>query len=212
VVQAKRARLRAQHAARAHPVEQPRARHFRKQLVAQHSQLGDLNVRGNARVVGERHVHPPRGQLGCERRDLTRGRVHDQADVRLRRGDVDQFVDVQQLVRNGGDLVGRHHPRAQSQQQRQLHRDRYHPQAPAWDRPDPAGRLQHHVHGRRRAGFGGVLRLRALRVSVQCARLLRGEARLHLLAQLVRVVGQAQQVERRHRSRVQARVTDGQTV
>ena len=40
----------------------------------------------------------------------------------------------------------------------------------------------------------------------------KGEARLHVLAQLVGVIGQPQQIEIRHRARVQTRVTHRQPV
>ena len=121
--------------------------------------------------------------------------------------DADEWMDMQELGRHRGHLVGGHHPRAQPEQEHQLGRERHQPQSPERDRPHPSWRLQHHLDG------GGAVRVgQGVLATVGPRRATGGEARLDVRAQLVGVVGQAQQVKRGHRARVQARVADRQTV
>jgi hypothetical protein len=211
VAQPQRTRLRAQRRARAHPVEQRRPGHLGKQLVAQRMQRLDALARGYPRVIGEGNVDSLGGQLGRDRCDVCPGRMHDQADVWLRGGDVDEFVNVQQLVRDRGHLVGRGHPRSHQHQQRELRRKRGHAQAPAWNRLHPARRAQHHVNRLRVCvGDGTAVRI----TDGAICRRGKGirEACLHVGAQLVGVVGQPQEVERCHRAGVQPGVADRQPV
>lgn len=118
-----------------------------------------------------------------------------------------EFVDVQDLGRDGGHLVGREHPRANPDQQRQLARQRHRAQPPAWNRPHAPWRLQNEVHGLRLLDAGTLV----LHAGASPGRS-SGEARLHVRAQLLAVVGEAHEVEPRHRARVQARVADRQAV
>ena len=106
-------------------------------------------------------------------------------------------------VTSSVDII--HEPSSASSSQ--LGRQRRQAQPPARDRLHPPRRLQHDVDGRRAAP-----RRRRRRRSPAVGAVVVGEARLHMLAQLVGVVGQAQQVERGHRARVQARVADRQAV
>ena len=80
-------------------------------------------------------------------------------------------------------------------------------QPPEWDRAHAPGNLQHDIRGVRvlaRRSGRGTPRRRLGRID--------GEARLHVLAQLDGVVGEAQQLQVGHRTRVQAGVADGQPV
>jgi hypothetical protein len=87
-MQAERARLRAQRAAGAQPVEHPGARDFGHQLVSERLQTGDARRRGHARVVGEGDVDTLARELGRQGADEPRGRVHDHADGLLARAHV----------------------------------------------------------------------------------------------------------------------------
>ena len=102
-------------------------------------------------------------------------------------------------------LVGRHHPRAQPEQQRQPDAERRHAQPPARDRAHAPWRAEHQLDRVR-------ILLVSARAAVQGDGIDRGEASLHVLAQLVGVVRQQQQIERRHRAGVDARMPDGQSV
>jgi len=75
----------------------------------------------------------------------------------------------------------------------------------------PPGSLQHHVDGRRLRQVGGFARLQGLAVGGARGALV-GEAGTHVGAQLVRVVCQAQEVECRHRTGVQPRMTYRQAI
>ncbi len=173
VAQPQRARLRAQHAARAHPVEQRPARSTSGSSSSSQRAQRRRSVRARARRSRRRRTRgspsPP-----ARRRPTTivaGGRMHDHADVRLRGRDVDEFVHVQQLVRHRRHLVGRHHPRADEQQQRQLGRERHQAQPPARDRAHAPRRLQHHVDGRRLVDdAGGAVRRRRLPARAGSAR------------------------------------------
>ena len=114
------------------------------------------------------------------------------------------------LAARARDLVGRHHPRA----------DRRAAARAGWRAPPaaaasggsgaPAAARPARPRRPRAAHRRLAPRMRSVVLSERGSG--RGEARLHVLAQLVGVVGQPQQVERGHRAGVQARVADGQPV
>jgi len=156
-------------------------------------------------------MDPATGELGGHGRDIGGRRMHDHAHLRLPGLDMDQWMDMQELGRHRCDLVGGHHPGAQPEQENQPGAGGGETQPPLRDRLDPPGCGEHHIDGLR--VFEDVIwTVRRLRAVVGTGRRIGREARLDMRAQLVGVIGQAQQVKCCHRSRVQARVTDGQPI
>jgi hypothetical protein len=115
-------------------------------------------------------------------------------------------LHVQDLDRQGSHLVGGPHPGGDTEEQRDLGRHGDRSQPPARDRAHASRRLQHDVRRRGLSLARRIDRRRGLRLVVG------GEARLHVLAKLVRVVGEPHQVKGRHRAGVHAGVTDRQPV
>jgi hypothetical protein len=103
-------RLRAKRAARSHPSQRRRTRHFGDQLVAHRAQTHDPLLGGHAGVVGERHVDATRCELGGHLRDEARWHARDQPDCALVGVDVLELVHAEDLGGYRGDLVGGHHP------------------------------------------------------------------------------------------------------
>ncbi|MFI5037977.1 MAG: hypothetical protein ACHP93_05810 [Solirubrobacterales bacterium] len=201
-----RMRLRMEHAARAHPAQCGGSGHLGQDLVAERAQLGDRHARRHAAVVGKGHVDASSRQLGGHERRIAPRHAHDHADLALARLHVRERLHVQDLDRQGGHLVSRHHPRGGPEQQHELGRQGDRSQPPARDRAYASRCLQHDVRRRGLSLVHGIDRRLRLRLVV------RGEAGLHVLAQLVRVAGKPHQVEGRHRAGVHARVADRQTV
>jgi general stress protein YciG len=193
-----------EHSARAHPAQGGGAGHFGQNLIAERAQLADRHARRHAAVVGEGHVDTSSRQLRGHERRIAPRHAHDHAHLALARLHVRERVHVQDLDRQGGHLVGGHHPRGDTEEQRDLGRQGDRSEPPARDRAHAPRCLQHDIRRRGLSlvhGIGRRLRL-----------VIGGEARLHMLAQLVRVVGEPHQVEGRHRPGVHARVADGQPV
>jgi hypothetical protein len=91
-------------------------------------------------------------------------------------------MDVQDLRRQGGHLVGRHHPRADAEEQDELHGRRRQPHAPQGDGSHAPRDVEHHVDSI----------LAQPRAVAREERLIRErrEAGLHVPAELVFVVRQ----------------------
>ena len=115
VMQAECPRLLVQQSAGALPAQRCGAGHFGEELIAQRLQHGDPAVNWHTRIVGEGDVYAACGQLGRHARDSRRGRVHDHPYSRLCGLDLHERMNVQELRRDGGHLVGGHHPRAQAE-------------------------------------------------------------------------------------------------
>ena len=165
-------------------------------------------------------------QLVGQDGDLPGGSPDDEADVGLGGVHALQRMHTEEQPRQRGRLVGGHQPRARSEQEHELHHERHQAQAPERDRLNAPGRVEHQIDSMRVLRCGHrpgqlLLELRADdrkvafvlgRIGVPAQRRRFVEARLHVLAQLVAVVGQAQQTEVGHYARVQPRMTDGQAV
>ena len=187
------------------------AGHFGHELVAERAQPRDRRARRHARVVGE-------GRRGCPRPRAARRRRHVARTGSVRRssrrpaGRRDTRLSgwtCRSLARQRVDLVGRHHPRADARAAA----------ATAAGERDRRAARQRGI-GRTRRGAGSTTSAAACRLArdaraparLRGVRSARGKLRAHVLAQLVGVVGQPQQIERGHRARVQPRVADGQSV
>lgn len=192
-------RLRGQRAPRAHPAQDAFADgHFGKELVVQRTQRGDRGGRIGA-VVGEGDVDAASRELARDARDVARRRAQHEADVALVGLDAHERVDAQDDRGERADLVGRHRPGADPEEQHQLEGHRGQLQAPRGNRMHATGRPEHDVD---RLGVLTALAPRGRGVhghqipedSVETGGALGdalGEARLHVLAQLVGVVGES---------------------
>ena len=133
--------------------------------------------------------------------------MHDHADVGLIGLDVRERVDVQTFaasaVTSSVDII--HAPAPSSSTQLRRQRD-------ACAAASAGSGARGAARRSTTSTAAGSRRGRAIARRPSAARRHRGEARPHVLAQLVGVVGQPQQVERGHRAGVQARVPDRQPV
>ncbi len=203
VVEPERLGLLVEHRAGLDPAQRRGARDFGQKLVAELAQLGDPLRGRHAGVVGEGDVDAAFGQLVGEDRDAARRRAHDHGDrvlvglhVRERaapaapspRGVVTSSVESIQLpsARISATWVAT---------------------ATSRRRQRGIGRTRRGAESTTSAAAGSAGAGERLGLSASG-----GEARLDVFAQLVGVVGQEQQVERRHLARVQPGVADGQAV
>ena len=182
------ARLRAEDARRAHPAQGRGARGRGEHFITVHLQRADQSGRGHTAVVCERDPNPLGGQLRGHVSHAATRRASDHSDNRPCRAHPFERLHVQDLCRQGANLVGGHDPRAEPQQERELPREggRAHP--PAGDRTHARGDAQDDL-GRGRMLLAGPVRSRTGALAGR-----RGEARSDVLAQLAGVVGQAHEV------------------
>ena len=142
VVEPQGARLRAEYAGRAHPAQGGGMWGFGDQFVPVRAQRADQLGRWHAAVIRERDANPLGGQLRGHVGHAAARCASDHGDDRPGRVHPLERLHVQDLGRQRRNLVGRHHPGAETQQERELPREAHRAHPPAGDRTHTRGDAQ----------------------------------------------------------------------